>query len=112
MPLVFRRSVPIAAVFYVSVFAADASETSVVASIKPVHSLVAAVMKGVAYPYLLVKGAGSPHAYSLKPSDANALERADAVFWIGDQMETFLQGSIGNLSKNARSVKLSAAHAL
>lgn len=43
---------------------ADA-EPKVLASIKPIHSLVSAVMQGVVEPDLLVDGAGSPHNYSL-----------------------------------------------
>jgi len=42
-------------------------DVNVIASRKPVHSLVAAVMDGVGKPELLVEGAGSPHTYSLKP---------------------------------------------
>ena len=39
------------------------AEIDVVASIKPVHSLVAGVMAGVGEPDLLVKGAASEHSY-------------------------------------------------
>ena len=60
---------------------------NVVASTKPVHSLVAAVMAGVGEPGLIVKGSASPHTYSLRPSDAAALENADIVFWTGHGME-------------------------
>ncbi len=55
------------------------AEPRVVASIKPVHSLVSAVMEGVAAPDLIVTGAGSPHDYALKPSQASLLEKADPV---------------------------------
>lgn len=112
MPHLLRLAVlATVVVFHISA-AAGEREINIVASIKPVHSLVAAVTKGINHPYLLVKAAGSPHAYSLKPSDAEALERADIVFWINDQMETFLRESIDTLSKNARSVKLSDARDL
>ena len=84
----------------------------VVASIKPIHSLVAAVMEGVGEPTLLVKGSVSPHTYSLKPSDAEALEGADIVFWTGHGMEVFLQDVLGTLSGNAVSVELSQAAGL
>ena len=67
-----------------------AAEIDVVASIKPVHSLVASVMEGVGEPILLVKGTGSEHSYSLRPSEARALEQAEVVFWVGETMETFL----------------------
>ena len=45
----------------------------VVVSIKPIHSLVASIMKGVSEPSLIVEGAASPHTYTLKPSNARAL---------------------------------------
>ena len=55
-----------------------------VASIKPIHSLVAAVMADVGEPKLLITGAESPHTYNLRPSEARALSQADLVFWIGE----------------------------
>jgi zinc transport system substrate-binding protein len=70
--------------------AARAEAPVVVASIKPVHALVAQVMEGVGTPVLLVGGGASPHTYAMKPSDARTLERAAAVFWIGPDLETFL----------------------
>jgi zinc transport system substrate-binding protein len=81
----------------------------VVVSIKPVHSLVAAVMEGVANPDLLLAGAGSPHAYALRPSDALALQEADAVFWIGENLEGFLARPLQALARGARLVTLHEA---
>ena len=52
------------------------AEVKEVTSIKPIHSLVSAVMEGVGEPSLLVKGAGSPHTYSLRPSQAKLLQEA------------------------------------
>ena len=60
-----------------------------VVTIKPVHSLVAAVMAGVGAPVLLVTGAASPHGHALKPSQARALAAADLVIWVGAEMESF-----------------------
>jgi len=74
----------------------------VVVSIKPVHSLVAGVMEGVGSPTLIVKGAASPHGYSMKPSDAKALEKADLVFCVGEDLERFLKRSIQSLAKDAK----------
>src|SRR5690554_1322345 len=79
---------------------------SVVASIKPVHSLVSSVMAGVAEPVLIVKGAASPHSYALKPSDAGALESADIVFWTGHGMELFLGDALETLAGGATVVEL------
>lgn len=84
----------------------------VVASIKPVHSLVAAVMEGVAEPQLLVQGAGSPHTYSLRPSEASMLEGASVVFWVGEGLEMFLERPLETLAANAKVVTLSDAHDL
>lgn len=79
----------------------------VVASIKPIHSLVAAVMGDAGTPDLLVQGAGSPHTYSLRPSDARMLENAKVIFWIGDELETFLAKPLQSLASNATVVTLS-----
>lgn len=87
--------------------AADAPK--VVASIKPVHSLVAGVMQGVGEPALVIQGAGSPHTYSLRPSEARAIEQADVVFWVGEGMETFLIKPLEALPTDARVVELAEA---
>lgn len=82
---------------------------AVVASTKPVHSLVSAVMGDTGSPTLLVKGAASPHTYSLRPSDAAALESADVVFWTGHGMELFLGEALETLSTDATVVELAEA---
>ena len=79
---------------------------NVVASVKPLHSLVAAVMEGVETPALLVEGAASPHGFSLRPSDATKLESADIVFWIGEDLETFLPGPLRSLAGDATIVEM------
>jgi zinc transport system substrate-binding protein len=83
-----------------------AAEIDVVASIKPVHSLVASLMQGVGEPTLLVKGTGSEHSYSLRPSEARALEQAQVVFWVGETMETFLLKPLRALAGNAEVIEL------
>lgn len=60
-----------------------------VVTIKPIHSLVAAVMAGIGQPRLLVTGAASPHSHALKPSQARALAVAELVVWVGPEMESF-----------------------
>ncbi|WP_370195619.1 MULTISPECIES: zinc ABC transporter substrate-binding protein [Aurantimonas] len=85
---------------------AQAEAPKVIASIKPVHSLVSSVMAGVGEPTLLVAGSASPHTYAMKPSDAAALQDADIVFWVGDALETFLVKPIGTMAGDATSVEL------
>ncbi|WP_322988721.1 zinc ABC transporter substrate-binding protein [Hoeflea sp.] len=88
------------------------AEPRVVASIKPVHSLVAAVMEGVGTPELIVGGAASPHSYALKPSQAQALENAELIFWVGPNFETFLEKPIETIAKNAHTITLMEAEGL
>ena len=78
----------------------------VVASIKPVHSLVSTVMAGVGEPHLVIRGNASPHTFTMRPSDATALEDADVIFMIGDMMETGLVGPVEALAGHARVVNL------
>lgn len=78
----------------------------VVASLKPLHSLVAGVMEGVGSPGLILTGAGSPHTSSLRPSEARLLESADVVFWVGASMEGFLARPLEALGSTARIVGL------
>ena len=99
------------AISSLGVSAANA-DVNVVTSIKPVHSLVSSVMQGVGSPTVIIEGAGSPHTYSLKPSQAKQLQDADLVFWMGDELETFLEGPIQNIAKNAKSIKLIDSHGL
>lgn len=84
----------------------------VVVSIKPVHSLVAALMQGIGEPSLIVEGAASAHTYSLKPSNARALENADLVFWIGPGLEAFLEKPLDALAGKAKVVELEDAPGL
>ncbi|KFL30708.1 zinc transporter [Devosia riboflavina] len=101
-----NRLIPIAAFASLLLTGTAMAAPNVVASTKPVHSLVAAVMAGVGEPGLIVKGAASPHTYSLRPSDAAALENADIVFWTGHGMELFLADALETLSTKAQTVEL------
>ena len=93
----------------VSTTATAADAPKVVVSIKPIHSLVAAVMQGVGTPDLIVDGAASPHTYALKPSNARSLQEAKLVFWVGPGMEAFLQKPLAALGSNATIVELDDA---
>lgn len=84
----------------------------VVVSIKPIHSLVASIMKGVGEPKLIVDGAASPHTFSLKPSNAAAIEGADVIFWVGPGIEAFLEKLLDALAALATVVELEDAPGL
>ena len=82
------------------------ADIKVVTSIKPVHSLVAEVMAGTGTPTLIVEGAGSPHTYSMKPSHAHRLQAADVIFWVGHDLEPFLEKPLETLASNATVIEL------
>ena len=84
----------------------------VVASILPIHSLVASVMDGVGKPTLLLKGNASPHTFSLKPSQARLLSQADAIFWVAHDIEAFLEKPMETLAKKGVSVELGGTKGL
>lgn len=96
----------LASVSFLGLVAGAAAAPQVVTTIKPIHSLTAGVMKGVGAPTLLIEGAGSPHAYSLKPSQAAALQDADLIVWMGPQLETFLTKPLETLSGGAHTLTL------
>ncbi|WP_349366275.1 MAG: zinc ABC transporter substrate-binding protein ZnuA [Nitratireductor rhodophyticola] len=91
---------------------ASAADLEVVASIKPVHSLVAGVMEGVGEPQLILQGAGSPHTYSMRPSQARMLAGADVVFWVGPNLEVFLAKPLETLAGEAKLVSLSESEGI
>ena len=78
----------------------------VVVTVKPLHSLVAGVMAGIGEPDLIIRGAGSPHTYSLKPSDARLLENAQVIFWIGESLEAFMEKPLAALGSKTRIVEV------
>ena len=85
---------------------ADQKPLSIVASIKPVHALVAGVMGDLGTPHLLLAAPTSAHHFTLKPSQARALQNADIVFWIGPGMEQPLTKVLATLAADAQSVAL------
>ena len=90
----------------IAVFCNQAAADGVVATIKPLHSLVSFVTAGIAEPHLLIEGAASPHGYALRPSDARALENARVIFRIDENFEATLSDPIRTLGRKARVVSL------
>ena len=78
----------------------------VAVDIAPVHSLVARVMQGVGDPSLIVAPGASPHEYSLRPSEAAALQEADLVFWVSPDITPWLEGAIETLAGSATVTEL------
>lgn len=102
----FRRLLPIVMISLILPGIAMADPPRVTADIAPIHSLVAQVMKGVASPDLLIRPEASPHRYSLRPSEAEALSRADVVFWMGEDLTPWLTNALSNLAGSATRVRM------
>ena len=90
--------------------AANADVPNVVTDIPAVHSLVSQVMGDLGTPELLMKQGASPHGYSMRPSEARALQNSDLVVWIGEDLTPWLESSIENLAPEAESLELLHAH--
>lgn len=78
----------------------------VAVDIAPVHSLVARVMGDVGTPALIVPPGASPHEHSLRPSEARALQEADVVIWMGEDLTPWLEEAIGTLAGDAAVTEL------
>jgi zinc transport system substrate-binding protein len=89
--------------------AQQGGDLKVVATIKPVHSLVAQVMAGLGQPVLLVDGQASPHSFSLKPSDARALADAEVVVRVAASVEPFTVRLAETLGAGTQLVTLAEA---
>lgn len=77
--------------FFASIACADAKSLKIVASLKPIHGLVEAVMGEAGTPELLISEAVSPHHFSFTPSQAAMIDKADLIFWVGPELENVLQ---------------------
>jgi len=82
------------------------ADLKVVTSIKPIHSLASYIMDGVGSPGLIVDGYNSPHNFQLKPSHAKMLEQADIIFWVGEDLENFLEKPLDTIAKKAEKIEL------
>ena len=80
------------------------AEVNVVTTIKPLHSLISSVMEGVGKPSLIIEGTNNPHTFVFKPSHAEMIENADIVFWIGEDLEAFMEKPLDSLAKNAKTI--------
>jgi len=82
------------------------AELKVVTSIKPIHSLASYLMDGIGKPELIVDGYASPHGFSMKPSHAKMLQNADLIFWVGEDLENFLEKPLKSIAKKAEKIEL------
>ena len=89
-----------------TIFSPAYADIKVVASIKPIHSLASYLMDGVGKPNLIVDGYASPHGFAMKPSHAKMLQNADLIFWVGEDLENFLEKPLKSIAKKAEKIEL------
>jgi zinc transport system substrate-binding protein len=110
------RTTPIICILLVLSFSlraqTSAKEFSVAVTVKPVHSLVAGIMKGAGEPSLIMSTGASPHHYSLRPSERRALARASLIFWVGPELETFMPRMLDSIDPTSTNVALIEAKGL
>ena len=70
------------------------AELRLVATIAPLHSLAASLLKGIAEPKLLIRSAQSPHDYRMRPSEIRLLADADIIIGVDRSFETGLKRQI------------------
>ncbi len=88
------------------IFLPAKADIKVVASIKPIHSLASYLMDGVGKPDLIVDGYASPHGFAMKPSHAKMLQNADLIFWVGEDLESFLEKPLNSIANKAEKIEL------
>jgi zinc transport system substrate-binding protein len=78
----------------------------VVVTVRPVASLVAAIMQGIGAPVTLIPADQRPEDFSLHDQDEETLRQADLVFWVGPSLEGELVKPFANLEIGARIAEL------
>ena len=97
------RCLLVGLIFFISINTVSAQPaTNVVVSIRPIHSIVSALMEGVSEPRLLLDSNDSAHTFHLKPSQLKLLSNADLLITIGDSFESGLSKVIRNIDQNYR----------
>ncbi|WP_067701150.1 MULTISPECIES: zinc ABC transporter substrate-binding protein ZnuA [unclassified Erwinia] len=87
------------------------AQAAVVASVKPLGFIAAAIADGVTPVQVLLPDGASEHDYALRPSDVKRLRSADLVVWVGPEMEAFMPKAVGQLPAG-KSIELAALPAV
>jgi zinc transport system substrate-binding protein len=87
--------------------AGDASP-AVAVTVKPLHSLVAAVMTGIGKPDLLISSTAPVRDYMPAAGEAGRLAKARLVFWIGPMLERSLARPLASIAGATEVVAVSA----
>lgn len=78
----------------------------VVTDIPAIHSLAATVMGDTGKPELLLRAGASPHDYSMRPSEARLLRKADILIWTSEALTPWLPKTLKALAPELNSIEL------
>lgn len=89
-----------------------AAPPNVVVSIKPLHALLAGLLRGVAEPVLLVDGDITPWEFVPSDDQRRAMASADLVVWSGAELEPGLAALLAPPADDARVFEVLASDVL
>lgn len=83
-----------------SLIAIAEDDFRVVASIKPVHSILVNLMEGIEPPELLLSNNSTPFNSALNEAQTLELQQANMVVWVGPELENFLVEPLAEAEEN------------
>ncbi|CZF79981.1 High-affinity zinc uptake system protein ZnuA precursor [Grimontia celer] len=82
--------------------AVASAQPNLVTTIKPLGLIANDIAGNHANVEVLLPDSASPHDYALRPSDLKKISAADAVFWVGPELELFLEKLLGDADNAVR----------
>jgi len=78
----------------------------IVVDMPPTASLVQQVLGDLGEVHILLPRGASPHHHQLRPSDANALQQAQLLVWIGPELTPWLDKAAGTMGGDRAQLRL------
>lgn len=101
-----RQTASIAALLSLSAAPALAAPGNVVADMPATASLVQQVLGDLGDVRVLLPRGASVHHYQMRPSDAQVLQEADLLVWVGPELTPWLDRAAANLSAETARLEL------
>ena len=98
----FNKFILLLVVIFFTINTKLKAEIKVVTTIQPLHSIISNVMGSKGNLKLILDGTASPHSFSFKPSHAKMIEDADVIFWVGKDLENFLEKPLKSIPQDAK----------
>ena len=98
----FNKLLFLLVVIFFSINTKLKAEIKVVTTIQPLHSIISNVMGSKGNLKLILEGSSSPHSFTFKPSHAKMIQNADVIFWVGKDLENFLEKPLESIPQDAK----------